>query len=118
MSLNDRSEVLENARRLRNDAKLPCDAERYASCALLQIFCFEELGKYHLAGSGITDAKKDWNLMKQTTALSLAGGREFERLMEEKCLTMGWDYWRNDSDADAWDKWLLTDGKSELNLVL
>ncbi len=85
----ERQEILRNAGRLRDDAKLLCDAGRYASCALLQIFCFEELGKYHLASKGITSTPKNWHLIKQQTALSLAGGNAFQRRVEEKCLAMG-----------------------------
>jgi AbiV family abortive infection protein len=109
-----RKNILENAQRLQDDARFLCDAGRYASCALLQIFCFEELGKYHLAGLGTTHTK-NWHNTKQETALSLAGGRAFERLMDEKCRSMGWDYWRNAADADAFDRWFLEHGDEELH---
>src|SRR5712691_6023927 len=98
MTEDDRREILLNAQRFREDAKLLCDAGRYPSCALLQIFCFEELGKYHLAAKGITSTPRDWHLIKQQTALSLAGGIAFQRRVEEKCIVMGWDYLGNDAD--------------------
>jgi hypothetical protein len=51
-------------------------------------------------------------------ALSLAAGRAFERMKDEKCRSMGWDYWRNDDDADAFDRWFLEDAGDELNHTL
>src|SRR5258708_32771 len=41
-------DILENARRLRDDARLLFDAKRYASCGLLQVICLEEIGKAYL----------------------------------------------------------------------
>jgi len=116
-STNARDAILENARRLCEDAQLLCDAGRYASCALLQIFCFEELGKYYLAGRGITYTP-NWHRVKQEAALCLAAGRALDKLHEEKCRSMGWDYWSNDSDADAFDHWFLEDGADDVNAAL
>jgi AbiV len=104
--MKDDHEILENARRLSDDAHLLCDAGRYASCVLLQILCIEELGKYYLGKLGITYANKNWHRKKQEAALSLAAGRAVQRLVDERCRNMGWDYWGNDNDAEAFYDWL------------
>jgi AbiV family abortive infection protein len=52
MSIED--EILENARRLRDDARLLFNAKRYASCGMLQVICLEELGKAYLVANNIS----------------------------------------------------------------
>src|SRR6266481_3064089 len=76
-------DVVENAQRLRSDAQLLYDAGRYASCALIQLFCLEELGKAFLVKVGRTPTKH-YHREKQAAGFCLAAGKAVIRAFNAK----------------------------------
>jgi AbiV family abortive infection protein len=102
-------DILENARRLRDDAKLLFDAQRYASCGLLQVICLEELGKAYLTANSIPRDPKLYHRQKQEAAISLSAAVRMHRLLEETCDEHGWNYWGNMDDAEKYYEWMASD---------
>jgi AbiV family abortive infection protein len=107
MSLED--DILENARRLRDDARLLFDAQRYASCGLLQIVCLEELGKAYLIAHNIPRDPKQYHRQKQEAAISLSAAVRMHHLLEETCAQYGWNYWENMEDAEQYYEWMASE---------
>jgi len=104
MSVED--DILENARRLRDDAWLLFNAKRYASCGLLQVICLEELGKAYLMGQNIPRDKNRYHHQKQEAAISLSAAVKMHHLLEKTCEERGWDYWGSSADAENYYEWL------------
>src|ERR1700756_3372912 len=113
MSVED--DILENARRLRDDARLLFNAKRYASCGLLQVICLEELGKAYLVAQNIPMDKNRYHQQKQEAAISLSAAVRMDRLLEETCEENGWDFWGNTEDAEKYCKWMMSeDGRKAI----
>lgn len=104
MTLED--EIIDNARRLRDDARLLFDARRYASCGLLQVVCLEELGKAYLVANKIPRDPKQYHRQKQEAAISLSAAVRMHHLLENTCGEHGWDYWGNMEDAEKYYEWM------------
>jgi AbiV family abortive infection protein len=107
MSIED--EVLENARRLRDDALLLFNAKRYASCGLLQVICLEELGKAYLVAKNIPRDKNHYHRQKQEAAISLSAAVRMHHLLEKTCEDHGWDYWSDMEDAEKYYEWMMSE---------
>jgi AbiV family abortive infection protein len=111
--------ILENARRLRDDARHLSDFDRLASCGLLQVLCLEELGKLALVKMEIPRDQKAYHRQKQVAAIALVAGYRVSNLLEEKCKREGWDYWGDIDDAEKWYEWMLTEeGRGETSKAI
>ena len=106
MSLAD--DIIDNARRLRDDAQLLFDARRYASCGLLQVICLEELGKAYLLANNVVRDPKQYHRQKQEAAISLSAAVRMHNLLEKTCDEHGWDYWDNREDREKYYEWMLS----------
>jgi hypothetical protein len=106
MSIED--DILENACRLRDDARLLFDEKRYASCGLLQVICLEELGKAYLVAENIATDKHHYHQQKQEAAISLSAAVRMYHLLEKTCEENGWDYRGNTDDAEKYYEWMMS----------
>jgi hypothetical protein len=81
--------VRANALRLRDDAALLLEAGRYPSCALLQFFALEELGKIALLRRSLPASRTSFHGQKQLTAMCLAYGTQAARFLRAKLSELG-----------------------------
>jgi AbiV len=108
-------DIVENAHRLRDDAQLLFDAQRYASCGLLQVICLEELGKAYLIANNIPRDPRKYHFQKQEAAVSLSAAVRMYHLLEKTCDEHGWDYWGNIDDAEKYYEWMASaDGRKAI----
>ncbi len=110
-------EILANAHRLRDDAAILHNAERYASCVLLQIFCLEELGKILLMERHIQKVKgSKYHQQKQEAGLALALAHIAGRTLIGRSADVGIDF---DGDAEGTSAyWITGPGRAELDAAL
>lgn len=78
-----------NAHRLARDAQLLLENERYSSCAMLQFFALEEIGKIFLLRTSTRKSPHKFHLQKQLAAASLAYGGRAGRYLYKKLDELG-----------------------------